>query len=91
MVQKKNRKAQEKKLKGISRRDFIKAAGAGVVAAGLGANIIIPGRARAGMKKLKIIQWGHWVPPFDKWFDNTYVKDWGEKGHRGPHPLHRID
>jgi multiple sugar transport system substrate-binding protein len=79
MAQKKNRKAQKKKLKGISRRDFIKAAGAGVVAAGLGANIITSGMAHSGMKKLKIIQWGHWVPPFDKWFDNTYLKDWGRK------------
>ena len=79
MAQKKHRKAQEEKLKGISRRDFIKAAGAGLVTAGLGANIIIPGRAQAGLKKLKIIQWGHWVPPFDKWFDNTYLKEWGRK------------
>ena len=79
MAQRKNRKAQGKKLKDVSRRDFIKATGAGMVAAGLGANIIIPGRARAGTKKLKIIQWGHWVPPFDKWFDNTYLKEWGKK------------
>ncbi len=79
MVQKKNRKVQGKKLKDISRRDFIKTAGTGVVAAGLGANIIIPGRVRAGRKKLKILQWSHFVSPFDKWFDNTYVKEWGKK------------
>lgn len=79
MTQKKNKKTQGKKLKDVSRRDFIKAAGAGVAAAGLGANIIIPGRTRAGVKKLKIIQWGHFIPSFDKWFDNTYVKEWGEK------------
>jgi multiple sugar transport system substrate-binding protein len=71
--------AEKKKAKSISRRDFIKAAGAGAVAAGLGANIITPGRALAGRKKLKIIRWGHWVPSFNKWFDKTFVKEWGEK------------
>ena len=79
MAQKGNRMPEEKKVKGISRRDFIKAAGAGAIAAGLGANIIIPGRARAGRKTLKILQFGHLVPSFDEWFDNTYVKEWGEK------------
>jgi multiple sugar transport system substrate-binding protein len=79
MAQKENRMAARKKVKEVSRRDFIKAAGAGVVATGLGANIIIPGRARAGRKKLKILQFGHIVPSFDEWFDNTYVKEWGEK------------
>lgn len=79
MAQKKNQMAEEKKVKGVSRREFIKAAGAGVVATGLGANIIIPGRARAGRKTLKILQFGHFVPSFDAWFDKTYVKEWGEK------------
>ena len=79
MAQKKNQMPEEKKVKGVSRRDFIKAAGAGVAAAGLGANIIMPGRARAGRKTLKILQWGHFVPSFDEWFDNTFVKEWGDK------------
>ena len=72
----------KKKLKGISRRDFIKAAGAGVVAAGLGANIIIPPKARAGRKKLKILKSDYGYrgvfTTFEKWFNNTYVKEWGE-------------
>jgi len=78
MAEKKNRKVQEKNVKSVSRRDFIKAAGAGVVATGLGANIIIPGRARAGRKTLKIIQWDHFVPSYKKWYE-TYIKEWGEK------------
>ena len=72
----------KKKPKGISRRDFIKAAGAGVVAAGLGANIIIPSRARAGKKKLKILTWDYGYrgifTTFEKWFKNTYAREWGE-------------
>jgi multiple sugar transport system substrate-binding protein len=79
MAQKGNTMAAGKKVKEVSRRDFIKAAGAAAVSAGLGANIIIPGRVRAGRKKLKILQEGHTLPSFDEWFDNTYVKEWGEK------------
>ena len=62
----------------ISRRSFLKVAATGAVAAGIGANIIVPGRARAA-KTLKILQWNHFVPGYDKWFNNTYVKEWGEK------------
>jgi multiple sugar transport system substrate-binding protein len=68
----------KKKGKQISRRDFVKGAVAGTVAAGLGANIIIPGKARAA-KTLKILQWNHFVPGYDKWFNNEYIKEWGEK------------
>ncbi|MFN3076093.1 MAG: ABC transporter substrate-binding protein [Alphaproteobacteria bacterium] len=35
--------------------------------------------ARAKSKTLRILQWNHFVPGFDKWFNNTYVKEWGEK------------
>ena len=47
MTEKKNKMTQEKKVTGVSRRDLIKVAGAGVVAVGFGAGIIIPGRVRA--------------------------------------------
>jgi multiple sugar transport system substrate-binding protein len=67
--------------KRITRRDFIKTAGASALAAGLGTNLIVPRRSfGAGAKKtLKIIQWVHFVPAFDKWFNETYVKEWGQK------------
>ena len=62
----------------VSRRSFIKAAGVG--AAGLGAGLILPNQARAQKKKtLKILQWNHFVPGFDKWFNGTYIKQWGDK------------
>ena len=67
-----------KKRGTISRREFIKAAGAGALAAGLGPAIIIPGRAHAAKKTLKILQWVHFVPPYDEWFNKTYIKEWGE-------------
>ncbi len=63
----------------VSRRDFIKATGAGALATGVGANIIIPGRAHAAKKTLKILQWVHFVPAYDEWFNKTYIKEWGAK------------
>jgi len=68
-----------KKRGAFSRRDFIKAAGAGALAAGVGPAIIIPGRAHAAKKTLKILQWVHFVPPYDEWFNKTLIKEWGEK------------
>jgi multiple sugar transport system substrate-binding protein len=55
----------------------MKAAGAAALVAGVGASV--PGRARAQQKMLKILQWNHFVPGYDKWFNETYVKEWGEK------------
>src|SRR3972149_7328896 len=62
----------------ISRRDFLKAAGVGAVAAGIGPAIVLPGRGVAAGKELKILVWSHFVPRFDKeWFDG-YAKNWGQ-------------
>ena len=65
----------------ISRRNLIKTATAG--AAALGASALAPAAARAqgtGKKKtLKICQWNHFVPGYDKWFNNQYIKEWGQK------------
>ena len=62
----------------INRRDFIKTAGTLALAAGMGANIILPGRAQAGKKRLRILQWTHTDSDFNFWFQN-YCKEWGEK------------
>jgi multiple sugar transport system substrate-binding protein len=35
-------------------------------------------RALADTKALSIVQWSHFVPVFDKWFDQ-FAKDWGTK------------
>jgi multiple sugar transport system substrate-binding protein len=62
----------------MNRRDFVKAAGA--TAAGLSASVVFPGVARSqGRKTLKILQWSHFVPGYDKWFDGEFCKVWGEK------------
>ncbi len=62
---------------GWTRRQVLKAAGVGTIAAAAGG--IVPRRARAQGKTLKIMQWSHFVPGYDKWFDGTFCKQWGEK------------
>jgi len=69
----------KKNHRGLTRREFAKLTGAGAVATGVGANFLFPARAAAQQKTLKIVQWSHFIPAYDKWFDNTYTKQWGEK------------
>jgi multiple sugar transport system substrate-binding protein len=61
--------------RGLTRREFVKVAGAGALAA----SGLVPVRGRAQQKTLKIIQWSHFVPAYDKWFDGEFCKQWGEK------------
>src|SRR6266536_3310194 len=64
-----------------TRRQFIlkggKLVAAGVAAAAAGPTIFTRG-AGAADKSLKILQWSHFVPAYDKWFD-PFAKDWGAK------------
>jgi multiple sugar transport system substrate-binding protein len=62
-----------------SRREFLKTVGVGSLAlAGL-APLLQPSRVRAQPKTLKILQWSHFVPRYDEWFDGKFTKEWGEK------------
>ncbi len=74
--------SKKKKGEGVSRRDFIKLAGAGGLAAGtgaLGTSFLFPERAAAQQKTLKILQWSHFVPAWDEWFNKKYTVEWGQK------------
>ncbi len=68
-----------KSEKKISRRKFVKLTGSAVAAAGFTSAFLFPERAQAQQKTLKIVQWSHFVPGYDKWFDNTFTKEWGAK------------
>lgn len=57
----------------ISRRKLIQIAGAGAAA------LALPKKSRAASKTLRIVQWNHFVPGYDKWFNGQYIKEWGEK------------
>ena len=71
------------KLDELSRRDLIKRAGAGVILVygGLGTHGVAYGAPKYRHKELagtlRILQWSHFVPAYDKWFDNVYTKAWG--------------
>ncbi|HET8700478.1 MAG TPA: ABC transporter substrate-binding protein [Nitrococcus sp.] len=65
-------------MTGISRRQFLVGGSALGLAAGLGPWVITAPRARAAGKRLKLLQWSHFVPSYDKWFDN-FAKSWGEE------------
>ena len=69
-----------KKLPPVTRRRFLKNAGLTLAAAGSAPAISAPfiSRAMAQAKTLTIVQWSHFVPEYDKWFD-AFAKDWGSK------------
>jgi multiple sugar transport system substrate-binding protein len=77
-----------------SRRDILAAAASGAAAAvtvGGGVPLLgckkqeqaeATGSTAAPQKKrktLRIVQWNHFVPAYDKWFNEKYCKEWGEK------------
>ncbi len=73
---------------GLSRADLLKRGAAGAFAVGMFGGLAETTHAFAGPLKfknkdlkgdLKILQWAHFVPAYDQWFDNTYTKAWGER------------
>ncbi len=57
----------------IDRRDFCR-----LTAAGLTTAFVFPERTFAQQKTLKIVQWAHTVPAYDKWFD-AFAQQWGNE------------
>ncbi|MBA3330233.1 MAG: extracellular solute-binding protein [Actinobacteria bacterium] len=69
-----------------TRRELLKKAGTGAIVVaygGMGAKTAVAGvpkyRGRQLKEQLRILQWVHFVPAYDKWFDGTYTKEWGER------------
>src|ERR1051325_2495010 len=74
--------------KGLTRSDLLRRGTAGAFAVGLFGGLAERSFRFAGPLKykgrelsgdLKILQWAHFVPDYDKWFDSTWTKQWGEK------------
>src|ERR1700737_1286177 len=77
----KNRKKKASTKKagdaGVGRRDFLKlslAAGVGLAAPMMFAR---KATAQAGGRVLKVVQWKPFVPDYDKWFNDVFVKEFG--------------
>jgi len=67
-----------------TRRRFVGAAGAALAASALPSLSCAPSERGAapsaqGRKTLRILQWSHFVPRFDEWFDKVYTKEWGAR------------
>jgi multiple sugar transport system substrate-binding protein len=85
MAEKEDELEQLRLQGGLTRRE--------VVRKGLGGFVVLYGgalakTAAAGTPKyrykelkntLRILQWSHFVPAYDTWFDNVYTKKWGQK------------
>src|SRR5467141_4374522 len=64
----------------LNRRKFLATAGAGVAASSL-MTMLDARQAPAQIKgtTLRILQWSHFIPAYDTWFDSKLVKEWGDK------------
>lgn len=67
----------EASARGVSRRTILSIGGA-AIAWGGGA-LLSPRRVKAQPRQLKILQWKHFVPGYDQWFNEVYAKEWGAK------------
>ena len=66
-------------IKTYSRRKFLKTVSSSAVAASAGVSFLIPRYAHSNKNTLKILQWNHFVPEYDEWFNDVYTKEWGDK------------
>jgi multiple sugar transport system substrate-binding protein len=66
--------------KRVTRRRFLKETGLTLAATSAAPLISAPfvSRTLADTKTLTIVQWSHFVPAYDTWFDR-FAKNWGEK------------
>ena len=69
----------------VTRRQLLRRAAAGAIVlvyGGFGAKTAVAGapnfRGKELKGTLKILQWSHFVPAYDGWFDNQYTKRWGQ-------------
>lgn len=59
------------------RRRFLRLLGGAGTTAAVIAGFAPP--ARAARRSLKIMQWNHFVPAFDEWFNKKFTREWGER------------
>lgn len=64
---------------GLSRRHVLKSVSSAFMAGLACPAVIVPGRATAQERTLRILQWKHFVPGHDQWFNEIFVKEWSER------------
>jgi len=73
---------------GLTRRELLRRAGVGAAAVGAAGSGASKAFGFAGPHKytgrwlkgnLSILQWVHFVPDYDTWFDKTWIVEWGQK------------
>lgn len=62
----------------LTRREFLKTAGVLAASTGLGP-LLISQRASAQQPTLRILQWRHFVPPYDEWLNRVFLPRWSER------------
>ena len=69
----------------LTRQELLRRAGLGAIVlvyGGMGAKTAVAGVPKFRHKELagtlRILQWSHFVPKYDVWFDNVWVKRWGQ-------------
>lgn len=60
----------------LSRRQIVAATGCASLSAALPTGLA---NAQSARKVLRIMQWNHFVPAFDEWFNRTFIKEWGAR------------
>ncbi len=68
-------------MKRISRRDFLRKAGIGAAGLAIGSsalNLKDVFAQKSDRRTLRLLQWSHFVPSYDQWFD-PFAKRWGEE------------
>ena len=62
--------------RGLTRRSLMQSAALAGAALSTGVGPVFSARpARAAAKTLKILQWSHFVPAYDAWFNTKYIKE----------------
>jgi multiple sugar transport system substrate-binding protein len=76
--------SEELSARPTTRREVLRRAATGAVLfayGGAAAKTAVAGPPKYRHKQLagdlRIAQWSHFVPAYDKWFDNVYIKNWG--------------
>jgi multiple sugar transport system substrate-binding protein len=61
---------------GLPRRKLLQLAGAAGLGTALGLGRRVYGQ---GKRQLRILQWNHFVPGYDTWFNGPFIHKWGEE------------